>query len=286
MTITTPALPHRAMAAATAERADAIRRRIVEMCCGPEGGHAGGALSLADILTCLYFDVLRVDPRTPRDPGRDILLLSKGHGAIALYATLAERGFFPVAELSSFALPDSRLMGHPVRAVPGVEMPTGSLGHGLPLGVGFALAARLQDRDSRTFVVLGDGELQEGSCWESAAVASAQRLDRLVAIVDRNGLQLGGTTEEVVPLEPLARRWDSFGWEVHQVDGHDHAALTKELRSAPWKAGRPSVLIARTSKGHGVPRLAGRVASHYASFTAAQRDRVLASMGAFLRGRP
>jgi transketolase len=155
------------------ERAHRIREHIVDMCAGEEGGHLGGSMSLVEILVALYFAVLRVDPRAPDDPGRDLLLLSKGHGAIGLYATLAERGFFPVEELAGYATPGSRLMGHPVRAVPGVELPSGSLGHGLALANGLALGARLDGLDRRCYVVLGDGELQEGSVWEAAMAAAS-----------------------------------------------------------------------------------------------------------------
>ncbi|MFF0429670.1 transketolase [Streptomyces sp. NPDC004520] len=244
-----------------------IRSHVVDMCAGPEGGHLGGAFSSADILAALYFSVLNVDPQRPDDPDRDRFLLSKGHAAIGLYATLAERGFFPVGELAGYGRPGSRLMGHPVRAVPGVELPTGSLGHGLSLGVGFALAARYAGRDSRTFVLLGDGELQEGSVWEAAISAASLRLDRLVVVVDRNGLQLTGATDGIAPMEPLADRWRSFGWAVRDVDGHDPDRLADHLDAAPWEPGKPSVLIARTVKGQGLPFLAGRSASHYVTLS-------------------
>ncbi|MFE5679533.1 transketolase [Streptomyces erythrochromogenes] len=244
-----------------------IRSHVVDMCAGPEGGHLGGAFSSADVLAALYFSVLNVDPQRPDDPDRDRFLLSKGHAAIGLYATLAERGFFPVEELAGYGRPGSRLMGHPVRAVPGVELPTGSLGHGLSLGCGFALAARYAGRDSRTFVLLGDGELQEGSVWEAAIAAASLRLDRLVVVVDRNGLQLTGTTEGIAPMEPLADRWRSFGWAVRDVDGHDPDLLADHLNAAPWEPGRPSVLIARTVKGQGLPFLAGRSSSHYVTLS-------------------
>ncbi|MFE0704872.1 transketolase [Streptomyces sp. NPDC058872] len=244
-----------------------IRSHVVDMCAGPEGGHLGGAFSSADILAALYFSVLNVDPQRPDDPDRDRFLLSKGHAAIGLYATLAERGFFPVGELAGYGRPGSRLMGHPVRAVPGVELPTGSLGHGLSLGCGFALAARYAGSDSRTFVLLGDGELQEGSVWEAAIAAASLRLDRLVVVVDRNGLQLTGATEGIAPMEPLADRWRSFGWAVRDVDGHDPDRLADHLNAAPWEPGKPSVLIARTVKGQGLPFLAGRSASHYVTLS-------------------
>lgn len=244
-----------------------IRSHIADMCAGPEGGHLGGALSCADVLAALYFSVLNVDPQRPDHPDRDRFLLSKGHAAIGLYATLAERGFFPVEELAEYGRPGSRLMGHPVRAVPGVEMPTGSLGHGLALGCGFALAARYAGRDWRSFVLLGDGELQEGSVWEAAIVGASLGLDRLVAVVDRNGLQLTGSTEGIAPMEPLADRWRSFGWAVRDIDGHDPAALADHLDAIPWEPGKPSVLIARTVKGQGLPFLAGRSASHYVTLS-------------------
>jgi transketolase len=253
-----------------------IRRHIVDMCAAGDGGHLGGSLSVTDILTTLYFAVMRVDPRRPADPDRDILILSKGHGALGLYATLAERGFFPAAELDGFGQAGSRLMSHPVRAVPGVEMPTGSLGHGLALGAGFALGARLDGHPRRTFVVLGDGELQEGSVWEAAAGAAGLGLDRLVAVVDRNRLQLTGATEQICALEPLAERWRSFGWAVREVPGHDPAALHAALATGPWQPGRPSVLIAHTVKGAGLPFVADRVTSHYVKLTDRQAARARA----------
>lgn len=257
-----------------------IRWHVVDMCAGPEGGHLGGALSCVDLLAALYFSVLNVDPRRPDDPDRDRFLLSKGHAAVGLYATLAERGFFPIGELAGYGRPGSRLMGHPVRAVPGVELPTGSLGHGLALGCGFALAARYAGRVWRSFVLLGDGELQEGSVWEAAIVAASLRLDRLVAVVDRNGLQLTGATERIAPMEPLADRWRSFGWAVREADGHDPAGLAGHLDATPWEPGKPSVLIARTVKGQGLPFLAGRGASHYVTLSPHNHARAIRALRA------
>ncbi|MGI5150092.1 transketolase [Plantactinospora sp. CA-294935] len=251
-----------------------IRHHVVDMCAGGDGGHLGGSLSCVDILSVLYFDVLRVDPDQPHDPGRDIFLLSKGHAAIALYATLAERGFLDPAELAGYGRRGSRLLGHPTRAVPGVELPTGSLGHGLALGLGLALSARLREAGRRfgprrrTYVLLGDGELQEGSCWESVMAAASTRADHLVAVVDRNGLQLGSPTERICPMEPLGERFRSFGWDVREVDGHDHDELRAALGTAPWTAGRPGVVIARTVKGHGVPAAENRIGAHYTALSA------------------
>lgn len=264
--------------AALAEYAHRIRQRIVDVCAGPEGGHLGGSLSLVEVLTALYFSVLNVDPRRADHPDRDVFLLSKGHGAIGLYATLAERGYFPTAELDRYGQPGSRFMAHPVRAVPGVELPTGSLGHGLALAAGFALASRLRRGSRRAFVLMGDGELQEGSVWEAALRAGSLGLDNLVAIVDRNGLQLTGLTEAISPLEPLAERWCSFGWEVREVAGHDVAEVAKTLADVPWTPGRPSVLIARTTKGEGVPFLAGQARGHYVKLSEKQHARARAAL--------
>ncbi|WP_019067891.1 transketolase [Streptomyces hokutonensis] len=261
------------------ERATRVREHIADMCAGPEGGHLGGAYSAADIMTALYFDVMNVDPARPDAPERDRFVLSKGHAAVGLYATLAERGFLPVDELASYGRPGSRLMGHPVRAVPGVEAATGSLGHGLALGCGFALGARLDGRDSRTFVLMGDGELQEGSVWEAAIGAASLGLDRLVAVVDRNSLQLTGPTDSIAAMEPLADRWRGFGWAVQEADGHDLAALVRALGTAPWEPGRPSVLIARTVKGRGLPFLEGRTACHYVTFSARNHAKARAVLG-------
>jgi transketolase len=277
--MTTTAGPAAAGPAALRERATRIREHVADMCAGPEGGHLGGAYSSADIMTALYFDVMNVDPARPDAPERDRFVLSKGHAAVGLYATLAERGFLPVGELASYGRPGSRLMGHPVRAVPGVEAATGSLGHGLALGCGFALGARLDGTAARTFVLMGDGELQEGSVWEAAVGAASLGLDRLVAVVDRNSLQLTGATDSIAAMEPLADRWRGFGWAVREADGHDLAALVGALGDTPWEPGRPSVLIARTVKGRGLPFLEGRTASHYVTFSERNHARARAVLG-------
>jgi transketolase len=258
---------------------DRIREHIVAMCAGPEGGHLGGSMSLVEILTTLYFDVLRIDPADPGAKDRDILILSKGHGAIGLYAVLAERGFFPAEELATYGRPGSRLMGHPVRAVPGVEMATGSLGHGLPLANGFALA----DPARRCFVIVGDGELQEGSVWEAAMSTAGLGLDNVTVVVDRNGLQITGRTEDTVPLEPLADRWRAFGWTVREVDGHSWAELREALTVR--EEGRPVVVIAHTVKGNGLPSVQDRVESHYVRLGERQAARAMAVLRARARRR-
>jgi transketolase len=263
-----------------AEHGRRVREHIVEMCAGPEGGHLGGSMSLVEILVTLYFAVLRGDQAGPLTPSRDVLILSKGHAAIGLYAVLAERGLLPVTELAGYARPGSRLMGHPVRAVPGVEMPTGSLGHGLALGNGFALAARHDGAPRRCFVVMGDGELQEGSVWEAAMATSSLGLGNLVAVVDRNGLQITGRTEQTIGLEPLADRWRSFGWSALEVDGHDPGALLAAFAAAEAEPGRPTVLIARTVKGRGLPFIEDRKESHYARLGERQHRRATAALHA------
>jgi transketolase len=246
----------------------------------PEGTHVGGSLSITDILTVLYFDVLDVDPDEPDRPERDHFVLSKGHASAALYAVLSQRGFFPEEECDTYGRSGSRLAGHPMRRVPGVEFGTGSLGHGLSLGVGLALAARLDGRPSRSFVLLGDGELDEGSVWEAAMSGAHFGLDNLVAIVDRNGWQITGRTEETMRLEPLADRWRAFGWEVAEVDGHDLDALRAVFHAAPFAPGRPSLVIARTTKGRGVRLFENRKKSHHVTLTSQLYERAVASLRA------
>jgi transketolase len=227
-------------------------------------GHPGGDLSCADVLAVLYFHVLRLRPELPRDPERDRFVLSKGHASAALYAALAERGFFPPEMLDTYMRPLSQLNGHPDRnKVPGVEANTGPLGHGLPIAVGMATAARLDRATWRTFVLTGDGELQEGSNWEAIMLAAHLKLDNLTAIVDRNRLQQGDGTENTVTLEPLAERWRAFGWGVVEVDGHDVEALTRVFDALPAVAGRPTCVLARTNKGRGVSFIEDRVEWHH-----------------------
>ena len=225
-------------------------------------GHIGGDFSVTDILVALYGSVLNVDPHQPDKPERDRFILSKGHCAGALYSTLAHCGFFALSELETFAAPLSALNGHPNRAkVPGVETNTGPLGHGFPVAVGHAIAAKLHGSPRRTFVVLGDGELQEGSNWEAAMTASHYELAALTAIVDRNRLQQGGRTEETKRLEPLADKWTSFGFEVRDIDGHDFTQLLDALH--PSDTGRPVCVLANTIKGKGVSFMQDRVEWHH-----------------------
>ncbi|NEB80071.1 transketolase [Streptomyces sp. SID14478] len=261
-----------------AERAHRVRERVLEMGAGETGTHVGGSLSAADLLTVLYGSVLRVRPHQPDWPDRDRFVLSKGHAGAALYAVLAEYGFIAPAELADYAKAGSRLAAHPLRRVEGVEFPTGSLGHGLSLAAGAALAARRLGRPSRAFALLGDGELQEGSVWEAVMGAAHHRLDNLVAVVDRNGWQISGTTEECLSLEPLADRWRSFGWAVREVDGHDLSALLATFAALPDTEGRPTVVLARTVKGRGVPMFEDRKKSHFVQLTPKLHVRALAGL--------
>jgi transketolase len=248
--------------AGLADLAADVRRNVVTMVDRAGIGHIGGDLSVTDILVTLFGSVLDVDPTRPDREDRDRFILSKGHCAGALYATLAQCGFFAKEELATFMAPLSALNGHPNRTkVPGVETNTGPLGHGFPVAVGCALAARLRGLDYRTFVVLGDGELQEGSNWEAAMTAAHYELDRLTAIVDRNRLQQGARTEETKQLEPLADKWASFGFEVRTIDGHDYAQLLAAF--APSRTGKPVAVIADTIKGKGVSFMEDRVEWHH-----------------------
>lgn len=251
-------------AVAVEERARRIRRTSLRMVHQARMGHPGGDLSCADILAVLYFRILRLRPESPQDPGRDRFVLSKGHASAALYATLAERGFIAQQDLDTYMRPLSQLNGHPDRnKVPGVEANTGPLGHGLPIAVGMALAAKLDGATSRTFVLTGDGELQEGSNWEAIMAAAHLRLDNLTVIVDRNRLQQGDATEKTIALEPLEDRWRAFGWSVVDVDGHDVDALTNALTDLPVAPEQPTCLIARTNKGRGVSFIEDRVEWHH-----------------------
>jgi transketolase len=261
------------------EMAQRVRRDDLQMVYRARLGHIGGDFSVIDILVTLYAAVLDVDPIHPLAAERDRLVLSKGHTAGALYATLAHCGFFAREELDTFAAPQSALNGHPSRTkVPGVETSTGPLGHGFPVAVGIALSARLQGSPRRTFVVLGDGELQEGSNWEAAMTASHYGLSSLFAVVDRNQLQQGARTEETKQLEPLAAKWVSFGWDVREVDGHDHEQLLDTFRR-PGTI-RPVCVIAHTVKGKGVSFMEDRVEWHHQVPDAEQAENALMELSA------
>jgi transketolase len=240
--------------------------------------HIGSCLSMADVLAVLYADVLRVDPARAKWPERDRFVLSKGHAAAILYAVLAERGFFPAALLETYCDDDSILTGHISCRVPGVEVSSGSLGHGLPIACGMAMAASRAGRTWRTYALLSDGEMDEGSNWEAALFAGHHGLDNLLAVVDRNRLQGFGACEAVLDLEPLAEKWRAFRWGVREIDGHDHDEARAAFAEAPFRRGRPSVIIARTVKGKGVSFMENELAWHYRSPDDGQLARALAEL--------
>jgi transketolase len=235
------------------ERSLYLRRLVVRALEGGGRGHVGSSLSLIEIMRVLYDDILAYRPSEPNWVDRDRSILSKGHGCLALYVILADKGFFPLDELDKFCRRTSILGGHPETKVPGVEASTGALGHGFPIGVGRAIAMRLQKRRSRVFVTMGDGEIDEGSVWEAALSANKHRLSNLTALIDYNKIQSAGRTSEILDLEPLADKWRSFGFAVAEVDGHDVNALRKVLRSVPLDPGKPSAIICHTIKGKGIP---------------------------------
>lgn len=243
-----------------------------------DASHIGSALSITDIVAVLYSGALRVDPAEPRMPGRDRFILSKGHACVAIYAALAETGFFPRELLKSYGTDQSPLMAHISHKVPGAEFSAGALGHGLSFGTGKALAAARRGFDWRTVVLMSDGEMAEGSNWEAMMFAAHHRLDRLTAIIDYNKLQSLGTVADTLGLEPLAAKLTAFGWTVREVDGHDHAALATVLSPTRWEAGKPQALIAHTTKGKGVGFMENRVEWHYKSPNPEQLAEALAGL--------
>jgi transketolase len=222
---------------------------------------------MADLVACLYWNTLNINPQFPTWPERDRFILSKGHSAALIYAALAERGFFSVTELDSYCQSGSRLTGHATSVVPGVELSSGSLGHGLPVGCGIALAAKRGKLPFRTFVLLSDGELDEGSNWEAILFAPQHQLDNLVAIVDYNKIQSFGSVKDVLDLDPLADKFRAFRWAVKEVDGHDLQELTEVFSSLPLESGRPTAIIAHTVKGKGISFMEDKLAWHYKSPT-------------------
>lgn len=257
------------------ETARRIRVNVVRIA-GMSDCHTGGSMSIAEILAALYFRVMRVDPRNPKWEGRDYFILSKGHCVPGLDAALALRGFFPESMLTTHLEPDSFITGHAcARLTPGIDVSTGSLGHGLSIGVGAALGIRMDKAANRVFVILGDGELQEGSNWEAAMAAGHHGLANLVAIIDRNRYQTG-ETEKMMRLEPLADKWQAFGWAVRTIDGHNMSQVLETLEAVPFATGRPSAIIANTVKGKGVKSIETH---HMARFDAARLRAALQELG-------
>jgi transketolase len=246
------------------ELARRLRVHVVRMTSRANSSHIGSSFSMSELLAVLYGGgVLRVDPARPAWPERDRFILSKGHGCAGLYAALSEAGFFPLEELDTFYLNGTRLAGHATTTVPGVELSTGSLGHGLPVGTGMALAAKRAGESHRVFVLLSDGECDEGSVWEAALFAPQHELDNLVVIVDYNKIQSLGTVKEVMDLDPFADKWRSFRWAVREVAGHDVNSIREALDAVPFEAGRPSCIIAHTVKGKGVSFMEDKLLWHY-----------------------
>jgi transketolase len=259
-----------------AQKAVALRRRMLRLIYDAGAGHTGGGLSCLDILNVLYHRVLRITPETVNDPHRDRYVQSKGHCVEALYAVMADRGFFPDAALATVCHYQSPFVGHPTRKIPGIEMNTGALGHGLPICVGMALAGKMDAARYRVVTLLGDGEIAEGSNWEAALAGAHYRLDNLVAILDHNTLQITGRTRDVMSNEPLDEKWRAFGWDVRTVDGHDYAALTAALTTP--HPGRPLFIIAQTVKGKGVSFMEHVGKWHHGVPTDAELARALAEL--------
>ncbi|MFO0807410.1 MAG: transketolase [Gemmataceae bacterium] len=258
--------------------ARAIRSHALRMVAKAKASHVGTCLSMADLLAGLYGEALRHDPARPDWSERDRFLLSKGHGAAILYAVLAERGFFPKDWLDHYCEDGSPLTGHASHRVPGIELSTGSLGHGLPVGCGLALAAKRDQHNHRVFVLMSDGELDEGSNWEAILFAPHHRLDNLVAIIDYNKIQSFGSVKEVLDLDPLAAKFRAFNWAVREIDGHDSVVIDKTLSAVPFERGHPSVIVAHTVKGKGVGYMQDQLAWHYNSPDSTQLATALAEV--------
>jgi transketolase len=260
--------------------ATTIRKHIIKMTCSAGSGHPGGSLSITDVLVALYFQILRHDPKNPKWSDRDRCVLSKGHAAPALYAVLAEAGYFPVEILPTLRKIGSILQGHPdMKKVPGVEISTGSLGQGLSAGVGMALGGKLDNKEYHVFVIIGDGESNEGQIWEAAMSAAHYKLDNLTVILDRNGLQIDGATEQIMSLEPIVEKWLAFGWHVLKINGHSMREILDALDEKNIVKGRPTVVIAKTIKGKCVSFMEGSLDFHGKAPTKEQAEKALAELG-------
>ena len=261
------------------EKAKEIRRSIVSMIAEAKSGHPGGSLSATDILTALYFSEMNIDPANPKMEGRDRFVLSKGHAAPAIYATLAERGYFSKDELLTLRKFGSRLQGHPdMKKLPGIEISTGSLGQGLSVANGMALNAKIFNENYRTYIVLGDGEVQEGQIWEAAMTAAHYKLDNLCAFLDSNNLQIDGNVTEIMGVEPLDKKWEAFGWNVIKIDGHNFEEILSALEKAKECKNKPTMILAKTVKGKGVSFMENVCGFHGVAPTAEELEKALAEL--------
>ena len=257
-----------------------IRAHCLRMTHGGKSGHVGSMLSMADLLAVLYEKILRVDPANPDWPERDRFILSKGHGGGAVYAVLAEKGFFPKEWLNTYYKDDGKLSGHISHHVPGVEFSTGSLGHGLPVAVGMALAARHVGAKHRIFCLMSDGDCDEGSTWEAIMFAAQHKFDNLIVIVDYNRVQALGHVKDVIELEPFSQKIEAFGWAVLEIDGHNYGQIESALSDLPLQKGKPSFIIARTTKGKGVSWMEDTVSCHYGFVNDEELAKALSELGA------
>ena len=261
------------------EKAKEIRKSIVSMITEAKSGHPGGSLSATDILTALYFSEMNIDPANPKMEGRDRFVLSKGHAAPAIYATLAEKGYFSKDELMTLRKFGSRLQGHPdMKKLPGIEISTGSLGQGLSVANGMALNAKMFNENYRTYVILGDGEVQEGQIWEAAMTAAHYKLNNLCAFLDNNNLQIDGNVSEIMGVEPLDKKWEAFGWNVIKIDGHDFEQILSALDKARECKDKPTMVIAKTIKGKGVSFMENVCGFHGVAPTLEELERALAEL--------
>ncbi|WP_297598094.1 transketolase [uncultured Cetobacterium sp.] len=258
------------------EQAAKIRKDIVQMICKAKSGHPGGSLSAADIVTALYFSEMNIDPKNPKMEGRDRFVLSKGHAAPVLYSALAEKGYFDRELLGTLRAYGSPLQGHPdMKKVPGIEISTGSLGQGLSVANGMALSARISGENYRTYVLMGDGELQEGQVWEAAMSAAHYKLDSVCAFIDSNNLQIDGNVDKIMGVEPLDKKWEAFGWNVIQIDGHNFEEILDALDKARETKGQPTVIIANTTKGKGVSFMENVCGFHGVAPTVEETERAV-----------
>lgn len=263
------------------QKAYALRQDVVRMIMAGKAGHIGGDMSVMDVMVSLYFHAMNISPENMNDPDRDMFVLSKGHCVESLYAVLAAKGFFPIEQvIREYSQFGSKFIGHPNNKLPGIEMNSGSLGHGLPVAIGMALAEKMDHRDARVYVIMGDGELAEGSVWEGAMSATQYKLDNLVAIIDRNRLQISGTTEEVMHQDSAEERFAAFGWHVLSVPGNDIDALNAAFDRAKTVKGKPTLVVANTVKGCGSPVMENKAAWHHHVPTQEEYEQIMQDLKA------